>query len=938
VIEMDMSVSHIESETLKFYKCKKCGKEFIAKALHTSCRAGFDEKEKTLVYLFGREVRSKKRRSVTITDFKPYFYIREKDKDKVNNVNKEPTELKGFFGEKVLKISCESDRAMASLLAEISEKNKENRSNLSEHIITFEADIRADRRVLLDLDIRGGVRVPDKKNVLLSEVSPILVAPNIRVCYFDIEVDERVCAPKFPDFKDPIAPLIVVTFYDNFTDTYFTFTWHRKVLPAKLCRKFKGRISGRDHKWKVFIFKNEVEMLENVINFFKIQDPDVITGWNIEKFDIPYLHARCRILGLEVDGISPLRKVYIKQYTEYFNEVKIGGRVVVDLLKMYRRFSYSAKFLRRFSLDLVGNFEFKIGKLEVHGVGETWDKNFVKSLKYNLYDVELCVEIDKKRGIIAQLDAERRAFGCKFKDVVAPSRFLDMIFLKRAREEGVVLPSRRKREKTHYKGAITFDPVPGRHFNVAVADLSSFYPSIIIGGNFSPEMKVRDRKIIKKLDQFHKFSHLLVPILGKFPEISYTRSATRVWFRNSRDGITRKVLLPLIDRRMEMKAMMKKHRPVGKCEECKTEVECNEKFKMYYEEQKIYKKPINATYGVFAYSSFRLYDEDIPPSITGSCREIIKFTKEFFESKRIVSRLKKKYPNIKLDREIKVLYGDTDSTFIRVPAGFRKPDGGDAFKVVNFLVENVNKAYKIFLASRFYVKEKDMMVKIAFEQFYTSFLQNKKKKYAFRRVWNEGYWVDEFRQVGMEAIKQDTPKISREVQKRFLELVHLNIDLDAILRGLKKIVKRIKKMEYNISDIATPKNLVANIEKYSLDTSSKKQTKGIPIHVRAALTSNAYLGTNFKTGDKILLIPLKPRVLTFELNGEKKTLRIVRGKTDVFGFTDESQIPKEFIKTLDTEEIVRKCIKSVMTPVFEALDISWETFYRGQRKITEWVK
>ena len=280
----------------------------------------------------------------------------------------------------------------------------------------------------------------------------------IRICYFDIET-----ANTEKGFEEPILannPIISICWYDNFDKGYEQF-WVNDNWTEKL-------------------------MLEEFIQYIKHSDPDMLVAWNGDGFDFPLLINRMKKLGINPNlmGRGGEVSAYEKKGRTYS---KCYGRILFDLMSAYKK-HFSMGGRESWSLDYISKYELKKGKEEYKGGLDDLFKNDIKKfMKYNLRDVELLVELDKKLGIIDFFDEIRRLAFCKFEDVFMNSKTADCLCLRWAKKHNVVLPSAQQHPKESYEGGYVKASEPKLHKNIAVMDLKSLYPSIMIAFSVSPE-------------------------------------------------------------------------------------------------------------------------------------------------------------------------------------------------------------------------------------------------------------------------------------------------------------------------------------------------------------------------------------------------------------------------------------------------------------------
>lgn len=265
--------------------------------------------------------------------------------------------------------------------------------------------------------------IPYVKRYLLDRVNTPIQKKPLKICYLDIEVERGNGSL---DTKNTPMP---VTMVGLLIDNSFT--------------QFVG---------------DENEIFNSLNLYIANQQPDIITGWNVENYDFEYLKNRAVAIGA-------------KRIPNTF--------VQFDLLTFYKKMTI--RKLESYSLENVSQIEL--------GEGKAYDKS---EEEYNKQDVLLVEKLDKKLGIIEYYDELRRIIGCEFDDLKYNSTMIDMLVLKESKEP---LPTRVKKKKEKFDGAYVIAPEKGIHKNIACLDFKSLYPSIICQFNISTDSKSKNGDI-----------------------------------------------------------------------------------------------------------------------------------------------------------------------------------------------------------------------------------------------------------------------------------------------------------------------------------------------------------------------------------------------------------------------------------------------------------
>ncbi len=499
---------------------------------------GYGDEEYPIVHLFGR-TRENDLEHVKVLGFRPYFYAPADTVDEEaleghdritgwEDTGDDGEPYESIRGERLVKIFGQTPRDVGQMRDEF------------EH---YEADILFPNRLLIDKDIRSGVRVPERRaddgSLLVphTELEACAVEADPRVQTFDIEVDDRNGFP-----EDGEEPIICLASHDSYRDEYLLWVFEADegdgVVPDELTdyAPIEGEI---DHA--VRAFDTEEQMLESFVEYIRETNPDVLTGWNFDDFDAPYLLDRLEELEgphhdhtLNVDRLSRVDEVWRSNW----GGPDIKGRVVFDLLYGYQRMVFSE--LDSYRLDAVGEAELGVGKERYAGsIGDLWEDDPTRLLEYNLRDVELCVELDRQQEIVAFWDEVRTFVGCKLEDAPTPGDTVDMYVLHEAHGR-FALPSKGQQEAgEEYEGGAVFDPITGVKENVTVLDLKSLYPMCMVTINASPETRVDP-------ETYDGDTHI---------------APSGTHFRQEPDGVMREMITELLAEREEKKSLRNQHEP-----------------------------------------------------------------------------------------------------------------------------------------------------------------------------------------------------------------------------------------------------------------------------------------------------------------------------------------------------------------------------------------
>jgi DNA polymerase elongation subunit (family B) len=654
----------------------------------------------------------------------------------------------------------------------------------------------------------------------------------------------------------------------------------------------------------------ELDLFNKFLEFWEEESPDVITGWNCELYDIPYIVGRItRIMGeKEVKRLSPWR--YVKT-----REIEISGRTniycemsgisVIDYLNLYKKFTYVNQ--ESYALNHIASVELKQEKVD-HSEYETfkefYTKDWNKFIDYNIQDVVLVDKLEEKLKLIELCIMMAYNAKVNYTDVFYQVRMWDAITYNYLRRKNIAIPQKVSSSKDEkFEGAYVKEPTPGMYDWVVSFDLASLYPSLIMMYNISPETL---------LDTKHP-SISVNKILSKTVDMSgyeeYSVCPNGCLYRNDIRGFFPELIEEMFNNR---KLYKKKMLDAQQEYEKNPSKDLENKIAEYSNIQQNLKICLNSLYGALGNQYFRYYKLDNAKAVTFSGQTVIKWIENKLNVylNKIVGTKNRDF----------VIALDTDSNYLNLgPLVEKMFKGKNASKekIIDFIDKICDTTFQEYINKSFeelsnYTNAYKNTLYMKREAICDRAIWTKKKRYILN-VWdNEGVRYEEpkVKIKGLEAIKSSTPAVCRKMIKDAVPIM-MNQTEDDMIAYIKKCKDQF--MKFSIEEISFPRS-ANNLDVYG--SSSEIYKKGTPMHVRGALLYNYYIKKK-KLNNKYPLIQ----------NGEKIkycALKVPNPvKEDVFSFI------QNFPRELDLERYVdytTQYNKSFLEPLKIILDaIGWKT-------------
>jgi DNA polymerase elongation subunit (family B) len=719
----------------------------------------------------------------------------------------------------------------------------------------FESDIRHEVRILIDK--YGDSDIPSK---------------NIKVMVFDIEVEME---SGVPDTVEATNKVTSIAYYDSSTESY-------KVLVLGTQESHSAIVVDKS---SITFCQDEKTLLKRFLVAMQEVKPNILTGWNILGFDIPYLVNRIkRVLGSKfVNQLSPIG---IYTYSETRDVHTIAGVSCLDYMHLYKKFG--GKELPSYSLNYVSNYVLGKGKIEYQGNLDTLMRdNIEKFIEYNITDVSLIVEMDAKLQFIELARGICHVGHVPYDDIMYSSKYLEGATLTYLRRHGdKKAPTRdfayeqSDDSDDTFIGAYVKEPIPGKYDWVYDLDLTSLYPSIIMSLNISPETKIWKMdtwdfdSFVRNEDATYQVageSYNANEFRGLLQENNLTISPNGVVYRNDIKGLLPEILEKWFEERVHYKAEMEKWGKAGD----------DSKYEFFKRRQLIQKILLNSLYGVLGLKNFRFYDLDNAEAITMTGRMLIQNT---------VKVINKKYRDeIGGDNDY-VIYSDTDSCFVSclplVKHRYPDIDTEDTEKMAQLISsittevqQYVNEFYDV-MSKRLFNCDKHRF-EIKQEKIAKTGFWLRKKRYALWVISDNNVPVDKLEVTGLDVVRSSFPKAFQKFMTDILNSI-LRGDTNQVVNDM--ILTFVRNLDsiplVDIAKTSSVKELSKYqkpAEKFSIGTF----IKGTPSHVKGAINFNKLLKKfkvdskypKFRDGDKVKLVYLHPNrigidVIAFRGDGD----------------------------------------------------------------------
>jgi len=706
---------------------------------------------------------------------------------------------------------------------------------------------------------------PDVKHAvdyyLQSKGEPELEKSNI--LFFDIEI----YAYKNKEFPTPDKakyPINAISFkYNGELHVYLL------SLKGEIDERINGLMKDKQFVSKnhLTLFTSEIGLLKAFFSFIRIHTPDIMTGWNLLGFDIPYIITRMKKLGIPADKLSPYSNIYAD--SKYARCI-ITGFVLLDQLKLYKDLTYTTE--SSYKLDNIARKVLKKEKVKYDGdLSSLYNDDIKTFIEYSANDTDLICELEENLGHIALINEIKRSSTTTAHATNSTIGQAEGLFLTSLKSKGLI--------SKNYNSVKTDEKLPGGYVYNANGglktgllcdfDFTSLYPSIINSWNIGPNTyyakidptvmfnylykkeKLKDTKFKITIDPVLKNTEKIIT-LDQFEELikkyNLILNISGCIFipHESIESVYYPVIKSLFDNRKVYKSLMFDYKEKG-----------NEKYTRIYDGKQMAMKILaNSLYGVLGNEHFRFYNIDLARSITLTGQELIKYTgvhcNRFIEGKHGIDS---DFVTTVENPMSYVVYGDTDSIFVdmtnmlkskKIQIGLNDDVNKEVLTIQNYLNNELLKDYAITHNVPLNTSMLQLKNEFLFSHYYSL---NAKKKYATKVISQEGRALSFIDIKGLEMKRADIPAYSKDLLNKILNMI---FDENCTVSSIRDYVDNEKR---RLADRVSKGDL--SLSKMVNFSKQLKDYKNMPQHIKGMLMWNKLINEDFRYGSKGTLVLIK---------------------------------------------------------------------------------
>ena len=595
--------------------------------------------------------------------------------------------------------------------------------------------------------------------------------------------------------------------------------------------------------------RDEYDLCKKFLSDWNTNPPDVISGWNIKFFDIPYLVNRfTKLFGedetrkLSPWGLINSRKAVVnnRELTAY----EFVGISTLDYIELYRWYAPGGKSQESYRLDNIAQVELGEGKIsydEFENLHQLYRLNYQKFIEYNIKDVDLILKLENKLKLIELGLTLAYDTKTNYEDIFAQTRMWDALIYNYLLDKNIVVPPKVTKSKSEaFEGAYVKDPQTGMHPWVASFDLNSLYPHLMMQYNISPETLVQPTDYTDEMREIIMQGVSVDKLLTKSVNLSdmsaHTITPNGQFFRTDKQGFLPKMLEEMYIDRSKFKKMMIQAKKDYEVEtDSFKRKELKNKIARYDNLQLAKKVSLNSAYGALGSQYFRFYDLRMALGVTTAGQLSIRW---------IEHKINQYMNGLLKTNDDYVIASDTDSIYLKLGPLVDKmyQDKTDVTKVIAFMDKVCEDKIQPFIDKSYqelatYVHAYDQKMQMKREGLSNKGIWTAKKRYILNVYNNEGvqYKEPQMKVMGLEMVKSSTPSAIREKMRLSIKLM-INGTEDDIHTFIDEFRKAFKAMPPE--EVSFPRGM-NGLKEYSDAATLYK--KGTPIHVKGAILYNAKL-------------------------------------------------------------------------------------------------
>ena len=586
---------------------------------------------------------------------------------------------------------------------------------------------------------------------------------------------------------------------------------------------------------------NEIDLLLKFLDYWSMASayPDVITGWNVKFFDIPYLVNRVnRVLGLEcVKKFSPWGMVDHRKVNRRGQEAttyNLAGIQTLDYLDLFQKFGYTYGAQESYKLDHIAKVvlgEKKLTFEESGSLKNLYKDDFQRYIDYNMKDVQLVDRLEDKMGLITLAMTVAYKGGVNYTDTFGTTAIWESIIYRKLNWQRVApIVHGDNMLKERFEGGYVKSPQVGMHDWVVSFDLNSLYPNIIVQWNMSPETlrKNPEHNTVNGVENYlNYFDSEADPLHPVFREHDVTVAANGSTYRKDVDGVIPNIIVDYYDERKSIKSQML---AAEQAYQKNKTIELEREINRLTNSQMAIKILMNSLYGAIGNQYFKYFDLRIAEGITLTGQLAIQW------AERAVNKELNKI--LKTNKDY-VIAMDTDSLYINFGPMIEQLKPADPVKFLDKICTEhfepcIAKAYdKLYNNTNCHKSRMEMGREVIADRG----IWTAKKRYILNVHNSEGiqYAEPKLKIMGIEAIKSSTPEIVRDKFKEIFNVIISGSEEDA-----QNFIQKFKSdfKSRSPEEVAFPRS-VSNITDWRDRKTVYK--KGSPIHVRGSLVYNKAL-------------------------------------------------------------------------------------------------